>query len=460
MIGETKIWKARLLGAASVIAIAAAFCSPIHAENLEDALVAAYNGNPALQSERARLRATDENVPQALSGWRPTVTLEGSYGYTERRSSPSFGSPNQELDPVSGTVTATQTIFRGFRTLNQLRQAEALVRAGRGSLSSVEQDTLLATVTAYMDVVQDQAVVELNSNNVEVLRRQLEASQDRFRVGEITRTDVAQAEARLSRAISNRTQSEAQLTSSRAAYARSVGNQPGTLSPPPPIPPLPASEDEALSIALTENPVIISARQAEIASRYAVSVAKGALLPTISVQGQLSHAEDTSITGSQSDSQSVTGQISVPLYQAGSEWSQIRQARQTNSQDLAGIKNAERQVVEGVTVAWEGLRSAQATIVSDRDQVRANEIAYEGVQQEAQVGSRTTLDVLDAEQELLDARVALVRSERNEYVAAFQLLSSIGSLTAQRLSLPVEHYDPVENYRDVKWKFIGWDVND
>jgi len=447
---------------ATVLATAIGFAgtSSVNSETLEDALVAAYNTNPNLAAERARLRSIDEGLSQALAGWRPTVTLNGSYGVTDRRSAPSFGSPNQSLHPIQGSATVTQTIFNGLQTLYSVRQSNAEIRAGREALRSVEQDTLLGTVTAYMDVLRDQAVVDLNKNNVEVLKRQLEAAQDRFNVGEITRTDVAQAEARLSRAVSNLTASEADLIGSRAAYGRVVGQSPATLAPPPALPPLPGTEEEALAIALESNPNLINARESETASRYAVTAAKGALWPTISIQGQLAHSEDSSVNGSQSDSQEVTAQISVPLYQAGAEWSRIRQARHVNSQNVANIAATQRQVTEGVTNSWEGLRSARATIVSDREQVRANEIALDGVEQEAKVGSRTTLDVLDAEQELLDARVALVRSERNEYVAAFQLLSSIGQLDARRLNLPANYYDPTKNYRTVKWKLIGWDIDD
>ncbi len=425
------------------------------ADTLEDALVAAYNSNPDLRAERANLRSIDENVAQAISGWRPTLSVDGSIGKTTRRSAPSFGAPTQDLEPFSGAATVTQPVFTGFQTLNSFRQSQAQVRAGRANLISVEQQTLLSAVSAYMDVWRDTAVVSLGQNNVAVLRKQLEASQDRFSVGEITRTDVAQSEARLSGAISSLITSESQLTNSRATYARVVGNSPGTLQPPPPLPPLPATQDEALAVARDNNPDLQRARHSERASAFAVAVARGGLLPQISVQGQLAHAEDTSITGSQSDEKSVTGQLSWQFYQGGRAQSQIRQARQLKRQSQALIVSAERQVVEGVATAWSSLTSARATINSDREQVRANEIAYEGVQREAEVGSRTTLDVLDAEQELLDARVALVSSQRNEVIAGYQVLASVGQLTAERLELPVDAYDPLRNYRAVKWRPFG-----
>lgn len=453
------MWKTGRIRTKLIIGLGASICllgaSQAVADSLEDALVAAYNSNPDLRAERANLRSVDENVAQAISGWRPTISVDASIGLTTRRSAPSFGAPTQDLEPVTGSATVTQPVFTGFQTLNSFRQAQSQVRAGRANLLSVEQQTLLSAVTAYIDVWRDTAVVELNQNNVAVLRKQLEASQDRFSVGEITRTDVAQSEARLSGAISALITSESQLTNSRATYARIVGNSPGTLEPPPALPPLPTSQDEALSIARDANPDLERARHNERAAAFAVAVARGSLLPQISFQGQFAHAEDTSITGSQSDEKSISGQLSWPFYQGGRAQSQVRQARQVKRQNQALIVSTERQVVEGVAQAWSSLTSARATIESDREQVRANEIAYEGVQREAEVGSRTTLDVLDAEQELLDARVALVGSQRNEIIAGYQVLASVGYLTAERLELPVEAYDPLRNYRSVKWRPFG-----
>jgi outer membrane protein len=428
------------------------------ADTLQDALVAAYSTNPQLAAERARQRAVDENVSIARAGWRPTIIMTGSYGYQHSRTTIGFAPGITQTHPASGNVTATQPIFDGLRTPYAIREAKAQVRAGRASLDSVEQDVMLAVVTAYVNVQRDQAVVDLNRSNVDVLKRELQATNDRFSVGELTRTDVAQAQARLGGAQSALTQAEANLTNSLSSYERTVGQKPGTLAPPPPIPALPASEDEALDVGLKENPSLLAARENETASRYGVMVAKGALLPAIDVRGRLEHDEETLTPTSQTDSKSVVAEVTVPLYQAGSDWARVRQAKQTNSQNLMLIASTERQVREGVSNAWEQLGAARAQIQSDEEQVRANEIAYEGVRQEAQVGSRTTLDVLNAEQELLNARVSLVGSQRNEYVAAFQLLSSIGRLSAQELGLPVKAYDPKTYYRKVNHKFIGWDT--
>ncbi len=433
----------------------------------------AYNTNPTLLAQRAQLRATDETVNQATASWRPTVNANASYTYadTDGEREASFGTPpvpttistDETVTTQDYSFTATQNVFRGLRTLNETREAKSNVRAGRAQLRSTEQTVLLDSVTAYMDLLRDDAVVRLSQNNVQVLTRQLEAARDRFRVGEITRTDVAQAEARLSGAQSNLIAAEAQLIASRAAFERVIGTVPGVLQPPPPLPTLPGTEQDAVDQAINKNPNLKSARRAEEASRFAVKSAHGVLLPTVSIQARYADSDTSTLDGAadiftgdrRSATQSVSANVSMPLYAGGANYSRIRQAKQLNSEDRLQIAEAERTVRETVANAWEGLRSARATIEASREQVRANEIAFEGVQQEAQVGSRTTLDVLDAEQELLDSRVTLVRSERDEYVAAFQLLAAVGQLTARELELPTRYYDPKDYYDDVKGKWIG-----
>jgi len=452
----------RLLGGVALGALLLA--SPAQAENLFEALASAYQSNPALQAERAGLRATDEQVPQALSGWRPSLTATGSYGSVETDSVSSISIPGfggkQTFDPLTGRISFSQNIFNGGRTLYGARQAEASVLAGRENLRSAEQQTLLNVVTAYMDVVRDIAVVDLREKNVEVLRRQLEASQDRFQVGEITRTDVAQSEARLSGSQSNLIRAEATLIASRASYERVVGRAPGTLEKAPPLPALPQSEAESMQLAIAANPALEAARHAERAAGNAVSVAKGGLLPSISFDASYEQAEEPSSTTARSTTTRLLGTITIPLYQSGAQYSAIREAKHLESQSRLQTVDTLRQVEEAVRNSWEQLRATRAAIVSNSEQVRANEIALDGVRQEAQVGSRTTLDVLDAEQELLDSQVSLVSAERDEYVAGFSLLSSVGQLGARDLGLSVQLYDPSENYNDVKYQFIGWGTND
>lgn len=427
--------------------LAAVLAVPVSAETLVDALVAAYLNNPALEAGRAQLRAVDENVPQALAGWRPTVEIHSSFG-VDRSESDKLGP--ETLTPWSGELSVIQPLYRGGRTMAGTQRAESEVLAERARLLTVEQNVLLSTSIAYINVLRDEAVVGLNRSNVQVLERQLEATRDRFQVGEITRTDVAQAEARLSRSVSDRVQAEGNLVSSRAAYARLVGNAPGTLEPAPRLLDLPENEAIAIDIAMENNPLLHAARAGEEASRHAIDVSRSRLLPEVRLKGDISHREDVSIMVDETDDYGISAQVTIPLYQGGSAYSEIRQSREINSRRRVEVEETRREVVEGVTQAWEALNTARAEIQSRRDEVRAAEIALEGVRQESIVGARTTLDVLDAEQELLDARVALVVAERDEFVASFELAAAVGGLTAANLELPVELYDAEAHYRNVR----------
>lgn len=438
--------------------------APLAAETLQDALAAAYANNPALDAVRAAQRATDEGVAQAKGGWRPTVEATGSVGRTNNQQTSSFGGLTTMRDdtftPKRGAVSLVQPLFRGFKTVNSVNAAEADVYAGREELRGSEQQVLLDAVTAYMDVKRDEAVLELNRNNVQVLQRQLEASQDRFRVGEITRTDVAQSEARLSRANSDRIRAESALIASRAAYRRVMGVAPGSLEQPGQLPELPASEEDALALALAESPVLRAAQFAARAAEYDAKVAVGDLLPQVDLRAEYDRGFDTSTFVSNTEEKRVVAQLTIPLYQAGVAGSVVRQSRQVKRQRVLEVMDAERLVEQNVRNAWESLREAQSRIRADEEQVKANAIALEGVRQEADVGSRTTLDVLDAEQEYLDSQVSLVTSQRDEVVAAYGLLASVGRLSAMDLGLAVAYYDPEEHYNRVRDKFFGWTIED
>jgi len=446
-------------GRALIFAIAIVAMRPeaAYAETLWDALVSTYLSNPELLSQRASLRALDEDVPQALAGWRPTVSFSGSAGVN--RSDSSITSEST-LKPLSGELTVTQPLYAGGATVSGTRSAEASVEAARATLRSVEQDVLLEAVTAYMDVLRDSVRVQLTGNNVLVLERQLEASRDRFEVGEVTRTDVAQSVARLSGAIADREAAEGDLATARATYERIVGYAPGSLEPAPPLPDLPPTLEDALDISIKENPDIVSARFTATAARHDVRTSIADLLPTLDLVGDITRTDESSTKDVTTSSDSITAQVTVPLYQAGSEASEVRQAKQTRSQRQVEVETAHREVLEATRQAWETWRSATAQITALIEEVRANEIALEGVRQEAAVGSRTTLDVLDAEQELLDARVNLVVAERDEYVAGFSLISAVGRLSAQRLELPVDVYDPEENYNRVRNRWWGLGTSD
>ena len=443
-----------LLTAVSALGLMAA--SPNDTETLEEALVESYSSNPGLLAERARLRATDEELAQANAGWRPRVTINGSASKAEDYTN------DITSDSWNAEISATQPLYEGGRVGAQRDIAKALIRAGRANLAGVESNTLLSAVQAYMNVVRDIALVELSRNQIDVLNRQRQASQDRFDVGEITRTDVAQAEAALSGARTSLIAAQAQLEASRAAYVRIVGHAPGKLQAQPKLPPLPASLDEAIESALRLNPSLVAARENQLASEAGVDLAIGGLLPSVNVTASYSKGETNTDAILGIDRESEAGSIgigaSVPLYQGGAEYSSIRQAKQTNSQNRLLATLGERQAVEAVTNAWEGLAAARASIVSAEEQVNASEIAYEGVRQEAEVGARTTLDVLNAEQEVINARINLVSAEHDHVLASYELQAAIGKLTARNLGLAGPYYDAGENYRRVKNKWIGTDV--
>ena len=431
---------------------------PANSETLEEVLAQAYMSNPTLEAQRASLRATDETINQARSGWLPNITANGSVSYQDTQTDSLFGRSGS-IYPKTASITLQQNIFTGFQTVNNTKQARKQVEAARQSLLDTEQSVLLTAVAAYVDVKRDEAVLELTKNNVKVLQRQLEASEDRFRVGEITRTDVAQSKARLSGAVTERIQAEANLAASRNSFMRVVGDAPATLEEIDALPPMPASEEAALDMALRYSPTLNSAKFVEEAARYNVKSQYGGLSPTVSLEASYAKSWDASTVTTNVTSKEVVARMTVPLYQSGAQSSRIRQAKQLESQRRLEVIAAERQVRENVQNAWEGYREATARIESTRSQVEANEIALEGVRQEAEVGSRTTLDVLDAEQELLTSRVENVRSYRDQVVAAYTLLQAMGKLTAQDLQLEASYYDSRKNTDRVDDKLYGFGVD-
>lgn len=451
----------RLTMVASFLVAAAAFTAltphVVHAQSLTDALTAAYHNNPTLLARRAQLRASDEEVPQALANWRPDVSMSVDSGFADTRNTNSTGSGrNQTRQQQSLGIDVTQPLFRGGRTLAATSEAENTVRAERARLLATEQTVLLSVISAYMDAFREEAVLKLNLNNEQVLKRQLEATRDRFEVGEITRTDVHQAEARLARTTADRIQSEGNLESARAEYRNVVGEAAPTNLNLPVLPTsLPASKEEALKAAATKNPAVISS---EFDRRAAVDSADGVwgeLLPNIELTAGYSKAFEGSAEQGRIETADISIGINIPIYQQGTVYSRLREARQTAARQAYIIDEQRREAVSSASRAWEALITAQARVSSFSTQIEANVVALEGVEREASVGSRTVLDVLDAEQELLDSRVSHVRAQRDEVVALYELKSSIGQLTARDLELPVTLYDPREHYREVKEKWFG-----
>lgn len=433
----------------------------VSAQTLDEALVGAYLRNPILASARADLRATDEQVPQAVSGWRPTVSMAGDYGRELLRDEKVSGSVgDQNRDPASLSLTVDQPLYRGGRTVSATNRALNNIRAARARLAVSEQTVFFDAVTAFMNVVRDQAVLELRINNEQVLRRQLEATQDRFDVGEVTRTDVHQAQARLAGTEADRIQAEGDLEVSRATYKRIVGESPQALTPPELPTDVPESGDAAVELAVDANPRVLAAQFDERASVDNIDQIRGELLPTVSLTGSAARDYDASGEDTEVSSYEARILVSVPLYQSGAVYSRLRGAKQTVVGNRQRIEDARRSSVEAATAAWETMVSAQAAIEAIGTQVTASEVALDGVRREADVGSRTVLDVLDAEQELLDSRVNLVLAQRDLTVAVFLLKSAIGQLTAEKLKLPVDYYDPGRHYREVRGRWFGGSSSD
>ena len=429
-----------------------------NAQTIEDTLMIAYRNNPTLLGQRAKLRATDEGVPQALSDWRPSVEITGSAGLEGINNSIATGplGRGQHREPRSLGMTLTQSLYRGGRTLAATREAENTVHAERARLSETEQDVLLDAATAFLDVFRDEAVLKLNINNEQVLKRQFEATRDRFEVGEITRTDVHQAEARLAGAAADRIESEGNLEASRATYQNIVGmSAPRGLKAPARAYALPDDKATANMTAAVDNPVVVSAEFDRKALEDKVDEVRGELLPTLSVSTGVTRAFESSSQTGRLDTAQVTLNLTVPLYQQGEDFSRLREARQDVAEQVQIVDKARRDAIEEATRAWESLVTARARVKSFKAQIKANVVALEGVEREAQVGSRTVLDVLDAEQELLDSRVAHVRAQRDELVAVFELKEGMGQLTAREMRLPVEYYDPTGHYRGVRNKWFS-----
>ncbi len=447
------------LGVVAVLAAAPASAQP---RTLQDALAAAYSNNPTLQTGRAQLRAIDEGVPQAVAGWRPTIALSGSVGYGDGtfRSIGNGSTTNTNIrrnarDILAEQATLTQPLYRGGATRAGTNQADNRVFAQRGRLLATEQQVFTDTINAYVNVIQTQQLLQLNMNNEQVLARQLQATNDRFRVGEITRTDVAQAEAALAGARATRQTSEGNLQTARGTYRRLVGELPDQLIEPQPLKLPVKNQSEVNQLAAANNPNVIAALFDDAAAKDAIDVAFSALMPQVSLQAQAARGDNSSVYGQRTIGGQVLLNASVPIYQGGAEYSRVRQARQTEQQARKTVEDVRRQAVQQATSAWETLVATRATIESTRAQIRANQIALEGVQREAIVGSRTTLDVLNAEQTLLNSRVTLVQNLANLVTNSYQVASAIGRLTARDLALSVPLYDETAYYNAVRGKLFG-----
>ncbi len=461
---QTRILLLTVASLALAVAGVGMAVSDAAADTLEWALVQAYQNNPSLNAQRAALRATDENVPQALSGYRPkvSVTAQGGYNYTNAV---------QQL-PIGGAVTnipfaqtflsrsvaanGTYTLFNGFQTANRTRQAESQVDGARETLRVTEQQVLLDAATAYMNLLRDQAILDLNRRNVEVLTEQLKQTRDRFNVGEVTRTDVAQAESRLAAGRSSLLGAQSNYVTSQANYRRVIGVDPGRLAPGTPVDRLsPNVLAKAVAQGQANSPSVLAAMYGVDVAVLAVKISEGALYPNLTLTASASQGQYPAFEVARQTAASVLGTFTVPIYQGGAEYSAIRQSKETLGQQRLNLDINRDQARATVVQSWGQLDAAKAQIEATTAQVNAAEIALNGVREEARVGQRTTLDVLNAQQELVNARVALVTAQHDRVVASYTLLAAVGGLSMPRLGLDVLIYDPQVHYQQVRDAWIG-----
>jgi outer membrane protein len=451
----------------AVVGVLALAIVPASADTMRWALTQAYVNNPGLSSQRTAVRATDESVPQALSGYRPRVSLSASVGpqYSDSLTkSAGFGTAAASSSAkVTGTTasqsyaaTLQQTLLNGNATASRTRQAEQLVSAARETLRNTEQTILLNAATAYMNLIRDAAILSLQRSNVEVLQEQLRQTRDRYDVGEVTRTDVAQAESRLAQARATLLTAESNYTTSRAFYRQVIGVEPGRLDPASPVDRLsPSTLQQGILLARARHPAVTTAMFNIDAALFQVKIAESSLYPTVSAVAQVQKTFGTTPLSLETFNASAFGQVNIPIYQGGSEYSIIRQAKETLSQRRTDLDNQRDTQQQFLVQTWGQLEAAKAQVQATQTQVNAAEIALNGVREEARVGQRTTLDVLNAQQELVNARVALVTAQRDRVVASYTLLQAVGGLSPTVLQLDVPVYDPTVHYHQVRDTWAG-----
>jgi outer membrane protein len=439
--------------------LTAALAEPVRAQTLPEALVRTYQGNPQLNAERARLRGTDENVPQALSGYRPQLLATLTGGLQQVRNLlPDNTIQTATLRTWSIGFTVTQVLFNGFRTANTVRQSEAQVLAGREALRNTGQGVLLDAVTAYTNVLANQSLVEAQRINVTFLRETLGTTKKRLEGGDVTPTDVAQAEARLSRGLADLNAVEVGLAISQALYAQVIGAPPGRLVPPAAIDRLlPRSREEAIAISRKEHPAILGAMYDIDIAQLGTKIAESSLWPNLAVQGSVQRQweTDTTLTTKSSDIASLLGTANVPIYDGGLAASQIRQAKEIAMQARIVLELIRNQTQTAVLSAWVTYEGAKVALAAAEAEVRAASIALAGVQKEAGAGQRTTLDVLNSQQDLTLARARLIGAQRDVVIAAYALLSATGRLDVKTLGLNTPDYAPEVHYHQVRDAWHG-----
>ncbi len=444
------------LGVVTCVGFAAC---PARGEALPEALAKAYQTNPQLNAERARQRATDENVPQALAGYRPQIIASLSGGLQAVRNLlPDNTVQSATLKPWTIGVTVTQTLFNGFKTANSVRVAELQVQSGREALRNVGQGVLLDAVTAYTNVLANQSLVEAQRSNVAFLRETLGVTQRRLNAGDVTPTDTSQAEARLSRGLADLNAAEVSLAISQATYTQVIGNPPGHLRPPETVDYyLPRSRDDATNLAFREHPAVMAAGFDVDVASTTIHVAESSLLPTITLQGNASHSSqsDPTLGTSRTDQASILGQMNAPIYDGGTAASQTRQAKELAAQSRLVLEQVRNQARTAATGAWAANEGAKVAVAASESEVRAAGVALEGVRKEALGGQRTTVDVLNSQQDLISAKARLIGAQRDRVIASYTLLSAIGRLDVKTLGLNTPDYLPEVHYHQVRDAWHG-----
>jgi outer membrane protein len=448
----------------SGIGVAVAICLgfavvPARAEALPEALAKAYQSNPQLNAERARQRATDENVPQALAGYRPQIVASLSAGLQSVRDLlPGNVIQTATLKPWTIGITVTQTLFNGFKTANSVRVAELQVQSGREALRNVGQGVLLDAVTAYTNVLANQSLVEAQRANVTFLRETLGIVQKRLNAGDVTPTDTAQAEARLNRGLADLNAAEVNLAISQATYAQVIGNPPARLSPAEPVDRyLPRSREDATGLAFKSHPAVLAAGFDVDVATTSINVAESSLYPTVTLQGSASKSRDSdpSLSTFATDQASVIGQVTAPIYDGGTAASQTRQAKEVAAQSRLVLDQVRNQARTAATGAWVAHEGAKIAVSASESEVRAAGVALQGVQKEAAGGQRTTIDVLNSQQELTSAKARLIGAQRDRVIASYTLLSAIGKLDVKTLALNTPDYLPEVHYHQVRDAWHG-----
>jgi outer membrane protein len=446
--------------AAAVVLLGQMATTPVCADTMESALLRAYQNNPQLNAQRASVRVTDEAVPQALSGYRPkaSLTFSGGGQFINRLDQGSSGKKIEQGDqgPHAAALTVTQTVYNGNQTANKTRSAESQVFGAREGLRLIEQTVLLAAATIYMDYLRDAAILEVQRSNTKVLELTLKQTRDRYSAGLVTPTDVAQSEAQLAAAQSQELGAVSTLTTTRANFRRIIGNEPANLAPASPVDRyLPQTARGATEIALRENPNVTSAMYGVDVNFLTVKINEGALLPTVSLQANVQKVWQQNITQINQFTASASAQLNVPVYQGGAEYSLIRQSKEDLEQQRLTLEQVRDQARADTVTAWGQLLAGKSQVTAAQSQVEASEVAYLGTTKEAQVGQRTVIDILNAQQTLVNARVALVTAQHDRVVASYAVLNAMGRLSPQVLRLPTPTYDPSVHYQQVRDNWVG-----